>query len=206
MVERADKLRIMDHLKSAGLWEEAEEYREATRRRLRDEGKSKEEAVEAAWAAMAEKFLPLAGQATPAAARLAAASIPPPPLAPIDLDENYCEKDFARAFRDSVVWAAFERRRVMVPSGLGYTVDYSRASRKPPTAMAMGMVEYYVAYPEKLDRLYQRMLKLLGREEVEPTLASPPKTFHNPRAEAYLRSVGRKASSNPSIGVDWQGN
>jgi hypothetical protein len=109
----------MGWLKRAGLWEQANQYREEIRQRLRAEGESKEEAVAAAWDAMAAKFLPLAQQAMPAAARLAAASIPPPPLAPIDLDENYCEKDFAHTLRDSVVWAAFERRRVMVPSNTG---------------------------------------------------------------------------------------
>jgi hypothetical protein len=186
----------MGRLKRAGLWEQANHYREEVRQRLRAEGKSKEEAVEAAWAAMAEKSLPLAEQAKPAFGRacLAAteARLAPEPLAPIDLDANYSEKDLLRATVDSIAWAATERRRLMVPSDTGgYKVDYSRASTKPPTAMAMDMVEYYVAYPEKLDQLYQRLLKLLSKPPEEPTVEEKrPKTQQELADEAYLRSHG----------------
>lgn len=193
MTERADKLKIMDRLKAAGLWQQADHYREEARRRLRDEGKTKEEAVAAAWDEMAEKYLPLAEQAMPAAARLAQASIPPPPLAPIDLDETYTEKDFASALVDSIIWVASEYRRVMVPYAFGYTVDYSRARTKPPTALAMGMVEYYVNYPEKLDRLYLRVMKQIGKTNAESTLAEArPKTQDELDAEAYWQEYLRK--------------
>ena len=196
MTERADKLRIMDRLKGAGLWEEAEEYREATRQRLREEGKTKEEAVAAAWGQMAAKHLPLAEQA-PAAAGRTVASIPPP-LAPIDLDENYCEKDPFRATVESVVWAAFEYRRVIVLSGNVYKVDYSRASRKPPTAMAMYLVEYYAAHPEKLDRLFDCLFRLVFRKSaVKPTLAEEPavKTPDDLEADKWLRILEEEESS-----------
>ena len=60
-----EKQRIMAVLRQTGLREEADQYREQARQRLRDDGKGKQEAVEGAWDAMAEKFLPLAEQATP---------------------------------------------------------------------------------------------------------------------------------------------
>ncbi len=66
MTERAEKQRIMELLRRAGLWAEADQYREQARQRLRDDGKGKQEAVEGAWDAMAEKFLPLAEQVKPA--------------------------------------------------------------------------------------------------------------------------------------------
>ena len=122
--------------------------------------------------------------------RLSQYSIPPPDLAPIDLDKTYSEKDFAVAL-DSVTWVAFEYRRVKVRHGLGYRVDYSRASRKPPTTLAMAMVEYYVAYPEKLDRLFQRVTRPSGTAAEKPTRPeNRPKTKDELDAEAYLRSVG----------------
>ena len=61
MIDRVEKQRIMGVLRQTGLWAEADQYREQARQRLRDDGKGKQEAVEGAWDAMAEKFLPLAG-------------------------------------------------------------------------------------------------------------------------------------------------
>jgi hypothetical protein len=58
--------------------------------------------------------------------------------------------------------------------------------------MAMGMVEYFVAHPEKLDRLYDWLLRLLCRKAAaEPTVEEkPPKSQDQLDAEAYLRSIG----------------
>ena len=66
MIDRVEKQRIMGVLRQTGLWAEADQYREQARQRLRDDGKGKQEAVEGAWDAMAEKFLPLAEQVKPA--------------------------------------------------------------------------------------------------------------------------------------------
>jgi len=79
----------------------------------------------------------------------------------------------------------------MVPHGPGYKVDYSRASTKPPTAMAMDLVEYFVAYPEKLNWLHLWLLKLLRKADAKPTPAEVrPKTQQELEDEAYLRSEG----------------
>lgn len=116
---------------------------------------------------------------------------PEPELMPIDLDETYSEKDLAAAALDSVMWVAFECRRMMVRHGLKYRVDYSHATRKPPTALAMWMAEYYVNYPEKLDRLFQRVTRPSGPAAEKPTRPeNRPKTKDELDAEAYLRSVG----------------
>lgn len=129
-------------------------------------------------------------------ARLAEASASPPPLAPIELDETFSEKDLSSVFFASLMWVAFERRQVMVLDGNRYGVDFSRASRKPPTAMAMDMLEYYVAYPEKLDRLYQQAMRLAIRGGVKPSMAKPamakmlPKSQDELDADNYLRSIG----------------
>jgi hypothetical protein len=125
------------------------------------------------------------------AARLAAVSATVPNLAPIDLDDTYREKDFASLAADSIMWAAMERRRVMVHRGIGYGIDYSRASRKPPTAMAMDMLEYYVNYPDKLDKLFQRVTRLAGQAEADPGANDTrPKSQDELDAEAYAISAG----------------
>ena len=57
------KIATTDRLRREGRWEDASQYREETRRKLRADGKSKNEAGEAAWVAMLEKYPP-AGEAT----------------------------------------------------------------------------------------------------------------------------------------------
>jgi hypothetical protein len=194
-MERAEKLSIMGRLKSAGLWEEAEEYREEVRQRLRAKGKSKQECVAGAWKAVAAKFLPLAQQAMPGAARLAA--MPPPPLAPVDLDTNYREKDFASAQMDSLIWVISETRRMMVNHGTGYKVDFSRARTKPPTALAMHLAEIYAVYPEKFERINQLLHCLLWKQGKSDKASTGTgvaekrvKSQKELEVEAYLRSVG----------------
>ncbi len=123
--------------------------------------------------------------------RLASLSLPPPDLAPIDLDETYSEKDLASASLDSIMWVAFECRRMMVRHGFGYRVDYSRATRKPPTALAMWMAEHYVNYPEKLDRLFQRVTRPNATAAEKPTRTEPrPQSQDERDCEAYMRSAG----------------
>ena len=64
MTDRVTKQRVMTLLRRAGLWGEAEEYREEVRQRLRAEGKTKQEAVAAAWREMEGKYKSLAEKAT----------------------------------------------------------------------------------------------------------------------------------------------
>jgi len=126
--------------------------------------------------------------------RITAASLPPPPQAPIDLDEKYSEKDFLSASADSIIWVVSECRRVMVPHGLVFKVDYSRQSTKPPTTMAMAMVEHYAAHPDELDieRLCMRVAKLRGTKTAKPTVEETPrpKTAEELDDEEYMRRVG----------------
>jgi hypothetical protein len=63
-MERAEKQRLMAQIRKADLWNEANEYREDVRQRLRREGKGKQDAVDMAWADMAVVFLPRAEEAT----------------------------------------------------------------------------------------------------------------------------------------------
>ena len=57
MIERVEKQRIMESLRRAGLWREADRFRDEVRQRLRAEGSTKQEAVAEAWDEMAVKFL-----------------------------------------------------------------------------------------------------------------------------------------------------
>ncbi len=55
MADRVNRQDIMAKLRKAGLWEQADQFREEQRVRLRGEGKSKQVAVAEAWDAMTAK-------------------------------------------------------------------------------------------------------------------------------------------------------
>ena len=86
---------------------------------------------------------------------------------------------------------------MMVNHGTGYTVDFSRARTKPPTALAMHLAEIYAVYPEKFERINQ-LLHCLQWKQGKSDKASTGtgvaqkrvKSQQELEAEAYLRSVG----------------
>ena len=54
------KINATDRLRREGRWEEASQFRDQVKQQLRTEGKSRQEANDAAWAAMIAKYPPLA--------------------------------------------------------------------------------------------------------------------------------------------------
>ena len=107
--------------------------------------------------------------------RIAEAFLPPPPLAPIDLDPNYSEKDFASATNDSIQWVAAQFRNIITPHGFVFKVDYSRASSKPPTSLAMAIAEFYAAHPEKFEHLIRRISRPASKS-LDPANSPLPTT------------------------------
>ena len=67
---KESRIEATDRLRREKRWDEASQYRDEVRKRLRDEGKSRQEASDEAWDAMLEQFPPL----------------PAPPTAPDALD------------------------------------------------------------------------------------------------------------------------
>ena len=116
MIDRVEKQRIMGVLRQTGLWAEADQYREHARQRLRDNGKGKQEAVEGAWDAMAEKFLPIAEQVKPAFQ-----TILPGGAESLDdiVAKDYAETDDAVQMRDLYRWIKEEFHRVVVDHSTG---------------------------------------------------------------------------------------
>ena len=160
MIDRVEKQRIMDLLRQTGLWAEADQYREQARQRLRDDGKGKQEAVAAAWDAMAEKFLPLAEQATPGFQ-----TILPDGAESYDdiVDPDYDETDDAVQMRDLYRWIKEEFHRVVVDHSTGTIVDFRLAKTPPPTGLACNILETWAAKPRhKRDGLYREVRAYLG--------------------------------------------
>ena len=168
MIDRVEKQRVMYLLRRAGLWSEADEYREQARQRLRDDGKSKEEAVAGAWDAMAEKFLPLAEQVKPAFQ-----TILPDGAESLDdvLDPDYDETDDAVQMRDLYRWIKEEFHRVVVDHSTGTIVDFRLAKTPPPTGLACKILETWASKPpDRRDQLYEKIQKHLSsfKKATEP--------------------------------------
>jgi len=158
-MDLAEKRETMTLLRRAGLWAEADKFREQVRQRLRDDGKGKQQAVEEAWSAMAEKFLPLAEQAT---ATPGFRVVLPDGAESYDaiVDAGYNETDDARQMRDVYRWIKEEFHRVVVDHSTGTIVDFRLAKTPPPTGLACKILETWAARPpSKRDKLYQEIQK-----------------------------------------------
>jgi hypothetical protein len=170
MIDRVEKQRIMGVLRQTGLWAEADQYREQARQRLRDDGKGKQEAVEGAWDAMAEKFLPLAEQATPGFR-----VVLPDGAESYDdfVDPDYNETDDAVQMRDVYRWIKQEFHRVVVDHSTGTIADFRLAKTPPPTGLACKILETWASKPpDKRDQLYEKIQKHLSSFK-EATEAEP---------------------------------
>ncbi len=169
MIDRVEKQRAMDRLRRAGLWAEADEYREQARQQLRDDGKTKEEAVEGAWAAMAEKYVPLVEQSEPAFQ-----TILPDGAESLDdaLDPGYAETDPVRRMRDAYLWVLGEFHRVVSDHDVGSVLDLRKASTPPPVGIAVSIAQSWAAKPcQKRDGLFREIrawLSVKSRADFEP--------------------------------------
>lgn len=159
MISRIEKKEIMDRLKKAGVWEEADHYREEVRQRLREDGKNKQEAVEGAWDVMDEKYEPIM-------AREEAASDDQPPQLPgmpdntdSAIDPEYTETDPGKQLRDGLLWAALEFERVIRDTDSGPVATIPAASTLPPNAYGLFVLRTYALSPlEKRRDLIGRSL------------------------------------------------
>jgi len=158
-----DKLDIMEKLRSAGVWEQAEAYREEVRKRLKSEGRGRAEAVNLAWKAMCDLFLPLTegSQRTPSLQVVLGGSIDE------ILDSAYTESDTRKRIRDSVLWAAEQFRRVVEDRPTGTIVDFTKAAVPPPTVFAIQVVESYAATKDRRGELIGKIMTFADRSSQE---------------------------------------
>ena len=160
MSERVEKQRIMGMLRQTGLWAEADQYREQVRQRLRAEGRSKQDAVAGAWDEMANKYLPLAEQATPGFQ-----TILPDGAECFDdiVDPEYGETDPVRRMRDAYVWLLAEFPRIVSDHDAGSVLDLRKASTPPPVGIALSIAQSWAAKPcQKRDGLFREIRQCLG--------------------------------------------
>ncbi len=163
-----DKLAIMAKLRAARVWDQAEAYREAVRRRCKSEGQGRAEAVNQAWKAMCDLFLPIAEQVKPAFQ-----TILPDGAESYDdiVDPDYAETDNALQMRDLYRWIKEEFHRVVVDHSAGAIVDFRLAKTPPPTGLACKVLETWASKPPgKRDHLYEKIQKHAAsfKEATEP--------------------------------------
>ena len=182
MTDRVEKQRIMELLRRAGQWEEAERYREAVRQRLREEGTSKKEAVEAAWRETIEKFGPLAEKAEPGFQVI----LPDDAERVSDLaDPDYSETDDAAQLRDIYRWLKAEFPRVVSDRPAGTVVDYRLFRAPPPQGLACSILETWAAKPrDKRDGLFREIRVSLASAAVKAPDDS--EEVGTSEADAYL--------------------
>ncbi|MHB8902307.1 MAG: hypothetical protein ACYC6Y_26405 [Thermoguttaceae bacterium] len=191
MIERVEKQRLMAQLRKAGLWEEADQYREEARQRLRAEGKAKQEAVSRAWEEMAEKYEPLVEQSQPPFQTI----LPPGVSRPADLiDPDYRETDDAAQIRDVYRWIKEEFPRIVEDRPAGTVVDYRLFRTPPPLGLACNILETWAAKPrQKRDGLFREIRQCLGMAAATaPSDSEPEPRSKEPLSEGdlYLMSVG----------------
>lgn len=160
MIDRVEKQRVMDLLRRAGLWAEADKFREEVRQRLRAEKKTKQEAVAGAWDAVCEKFLPLAGQGKPSFQTI----LPQGAKCLDDLvDPDYTQADDAAQMRDVYRWIKDEFPRIVQDRPAGTVVDYRRFQTPPPVGLACNILESWASLPrEKRTGLYREIRVSMG--------------------------------------------
>ena len=187
MIDRVEKQRVMDLLRRAGLWAEASRHREEVRQRLREDGKGKQEAVAAAWREMANKYLPLAEQATPAFQ-----TILPDGAERFDdfVDTAYNETDDAAQMRDVYRWIKEEFHRIVVDHSAGTVVDYRLLQTPPPTGLACNILETWAARaPARRDGLYREIRVWLASAVVTSLADSEPETFLDEGKGGFLDEI-----------------
>ena len=182
MTERAEKQRLMELLRRAGLWEEAERFREEVRQRLRTEGKNKQEAVAASWREMAEKYVPIAEQAGPPFQTI----LPDGAKCFDDLvDPDYSEADDAVQMRDVYRWIKEEFPRVVSDRLAGTVVDYRLFRTPPPQGLACNILESWAARPVgQRTGLYMELRRCLATAAVKAPDDS--EEVDTSEADAYL--------------------
>ena len=133
---------------------------------------------------MAEKYLPLAEQATPGFQ-----TILPDGAESLDdaLDPEYAETDPVRRMRDAYVWVLGEFHRIVSDHDAGSVLDLRKASTPPPVGIALSIAQSWAAKPcQKRDGLFREIRVWLASAVVKSLADSEPETFLDEGDCSYL--------------------
>jgi hypothetical protein len=141
------KIELTERLRRENRWGEASKFRETARADFRTKGMGRQEAVEAAWAAMAEAYPPL----PEATAEPASISVRVQGLG--DIPESWGELPSNTSLQAELSWCQANRLRVVEERPSGATrVHLDRARSPAPSWAALGWLETSIrAYAKYVD-------------------------------------------------------
>lgn len=130
------RIELTERLRAEGRWAEASNFRETARADFRAKKMSRQDAVEAAWEAMAEAYPPLSvaeAPANPGALEAAATHAPPVPWPDLPTDADFGEE---------VRWVHQQYIRIVEEGPRGRVIHWDRASVKPPSTGACSLARW----------------------------------------------------------------
>ena len=170
-----DKAGIANRLSKAGLRNAAEAYREEVRQRIaRVQGgkdRDRDEVSLAAWGEMWELFKPIVERAEEQGKETGEPEELTGIPADIDslLDPEYSEPDPGKQLRDGWLWAVMEWMRVIRSTDSGPVASIESASRPPPNAFALLILDSYaLAGADKRRELVGRALAFATKAHDAP--------------------------------------
>lgn len=184
------KIELTERLRREGRWTEASRLKDTALADFRAKGMKRDEAANAAWAAMAEAYPPLPvaeGPADPAAGTPAAMTTDAPPIPWSDLPT---EGDFDEEVR----WVHQQYILIIEETPRGRVIHWERATKKPPSTGACSLARWAADNRTAFykDLLPRTMAKASPNQEEEANLREAEM-----RAEE-IEAVLRKFDLRPS--------
>ena len=183
------KIELTERLRREGRWAEASRLKDTALADFRAKGMKRDEAAEAAWAAMAEAYPPLPvaeGPVDPAAGTPAAMTTDAPPIPWSDLPT---EGDFDEEVR----WVHQQYILIVEESPRGRVIHWERATKKPPSTGACSLARWAADNRTAFykDLLPRTMSKASPNQEEEANLREAE--MRAEEIEAVLRKFDRKS-------------
>ncbi|MGA2035587.1 MAG: hypothetical protein ABSG68_25340 [Thermoguttaceae bacterium] len=182
------KIELTERLRREGRWAEASRLKDTALADFRAKGMKRDEAAEAAWAAMAEAYPPLPvaeGPADPAAGAPEAMTTDAPPIPWSDLPT---EGDFDEEVR----WVHQQYILIIEETPHGRVIHWERARKKPPSTGACSLARWAADNRTAFykDLLPKTMAKPSLNQEEEANLREAE--MRAEEIEAVLRKYDRK--------------
>ena len=130
------KIALTERLRREGRWAEASKLKDTALADFRAKGMKRDEAAEAAWAAMAEAYPPLTAveaTADPGAPDVAATDACPIPWSDLPTEAE---------FGDEVRWVHSQYIRIIEENPRGRRIHWDRATVKPPSTGACSLARF----------------------------------------------------------------
>jgi len=132
------KIELTERLRREGRWPEASKMKDAALADFRAQGVKRDEAAEAAWAAMAEAYPPLPvaegpADATASTPEAVTTNAPPIPWSDLPTDANFDEE---------VRWVHQQYILIIEETPRGRVIHWERATQKPPSTGACSLARW----------------------------------------------------------------